>query len=91
MRSGSPSILYRIVGLHVVALGGITIAVTAAAYFLLNSTVNDFENRILRDHAATCRILSGIRGWPLVTRPAARSSGDLYNGLWRICPGGCGR
>ena len=51
MRSGSPSILYRIVGLHVLALGGVTIAVTAAAYFLLNSTVNDFENRILRDHA----------------------------------------
>ena len=34
MRGGSPSILYRLVGLHVVALGGVTIAVTAAAYWL---------------------------------------------------------
>jgi len=53
MRRRSPSILYRIIGLHVVALGGVAIAVTAAAYFLLNATVNNFENRILRDHAAS--------------------------------------
>lgn len=52
MKKGSRSILYRIVGLHVVALGGVTIAVCAATYFLLNSTVNDFESRILHDHAA---------------------------------------
>jgi signal transduction histidine kinase len=49
----SPSILQRIVWLHVLALAAVTIAITAAAYFLLNATVNDFEERVLRDHAAS--------------------------------------
>jgi signal transduction histidine kinase len=48
----SPSILQRILWLHVLALAAITVAVSAAAYLLLNSTVNDFEERLLRDHAA---------------------------------------
>src|SRR5580693_9320183 len=47
----SPSILKRIVWLHVLALAGVTIAIIAATYFLLNSTWNDFEEQILRDHA----------------------------------------
>lgn len=46
------SILYRIVWLHLFALAGISTAITAAAYYLLNSTANDFEERMLRDHAA---------------------------------------
>jgi signal transduction histidine kinase len=63
----SPSILYRIVGLHVVALGGIAIAITAAAYLLLTSTVNDFENRILSDHAADAASYLAFNGgrWSL--------------------------
>ena len=51
MAKGSPSILNRIIGLHVLALAGVTIAIIAATYFLLNSTWNDFEEQILRDHA----------------------------------------
>lgn len=51
MAKRSPSILHRIIGLHVLALAGVTIAFIAATYFLLNSTWNDFEEQILRDHA----------------------------------------
>ena len=53
MLKRSPSILHRIVWLHVLALASIAIAITAAAYFLLNATANDFEERMLRDHAAS--------------------------------------
>jgi signal transduction histidine kinase len=53
MAKRPPSILYRIVWLHLLALAGISAAITAAAYFLLNSTANDFEERMLRDHATT--------------------------------------
>jgi len=49
----SPSILYRIVWLHLLALAAISIAISAAVYFLLNATVDDFEKRMLRDHAAS--------------------------------------
>ena len=75
MRSRSPSILYRIVGLHVVALGGVTVAVTVAAYFLLNSTVNDFESRILGDHAAgVASYLTFDKGhWSLALPPDLRA------------------
>jgi signal transduction histidine kinase len=71
VRGRSPSILHRIVGLHVVALGGVTIAITVAAYFLLNSTVNDFENRLLRDHAASVAsyLAFGGGGWSLALPP----------------------
>jgi len=47
----SPSILQRIIWLHVLALAGVTIAIIAATYFLLTSTWNNFEEQILRDHA----------------------------------------
>jgi signal transduction histidine kinase len=71
VRGRSPSILHRIIALHVVALGGVTIAITAAAYFLLNSTVNDFENRILRDHAASVASYLAFAGgrWSLALPP----------------------
>jgi signal transduction histidine kinase len=71
VRGSSPSILYRIIGLHVLALGGVTIAITAAAYFLLNSTVNDFEDRILRDHAASVASYLAIESgrWSLALPP----------------------
>lgn len=51
MAKRSPSILQRIVWLHVLALASVTVAIIAATYFLLNSTWNDFEEQILRDHA----------------------------------------
>lgn len=47
------SILSRILWLHIVALGVAAIAVPLAAFWLLNSTANGFENRTLRAHAAT--------------------------------------
>lgn len=47
------SILSRILWLHVVALGAAAIAVPLAAFWLLNSTANGFENRTLRAHAAS--------------------------------------
>jgi signal transduction histidine kinase len=46
-----PSIVSRIVSLHILALLAIGLVVSSAAYLLLNSTVNDFEESILRDHA----------------------------------------
>jgi len=46
-------------------------AVTAAAYFLLNHTVNDFENRILRDHAVRVASYLAFEGgrWSLSLPP----------------------
>ena len=94
MRSGSRSILHRIVGLHVVALAGVTIAVTAAAYLLLNSTVNDFENRMLRDHAVSvASYLAFDKGrWSLTLPPdlgAIYTKG--YGGYALAVVGGDGR
>ena len=71
MRRRSPSILHRIVWLHVAVLAGLTIAVSAAAFFLLNATVNDFEEQVLRDHAASVAqhlTFSGGR-WKLALPP----------------------
>jgi signal transduction histidine kinase len=47
------SILSRIVWLHVFALSIAAIAMPLAAYFLLNMTASEFENRTLRNHAET--------------------------------------
>ena len=83
----SPSILQRIVWLHVLALAAVTIAITAAAYFLLNATVNDFEER---DPARSCRqriSASGAGEWTLDAASAVRPAGNLFAGLWRLRPG----
>jgi signal transduction histidine kinase len=63
----SPSILKRIVWLHVLALAAVTIAITSAAYLLLSATVNDFEERTLRDHAASVALHLALEktGWVL--------------------------
>lgn len=47
----APSIVNRIIGLHLLALVATSIVVSGATYFLLNSTINNYEQRILRDHA----------------------------------------
>jgi signal transduction histidine kinase len=47
----APSIVHRIIGLHLLALVATSIVVSGATYFLLNSTINSYEQRILRDHA----------------------------------------
>jgi signal transduction histidine kinase len=47
----APSIVNRIIGLHLLALVATSILVSGATYFLLNSTINSYEQRILRDHA----------------------------------------
>lgn len=49
----SGSILWRIIGLHVLALAGAAVALPLATYFLLNQTAASFENRTLRAHADT--------------------------------------
>jgi signal transduction histidine kinase len=47
----APSIVSRIISLHLLALAATSIVVSGATYFLLNSTINSYEQRILRDHA----------------------------------------
>ena len=45
------SILWRVVLLHLLALIAVTLAVVATSYFVLNSTVNEFERGLLLEHA----------------------------------------
>lgn len=47
----APSIVHRIISLHLLALVATSFVVAGATYFLLNSTINSYERRILRDHA----------------------------------------
>ncbi len=47
------SILQRIISLHVLALAGAFGAISFAEWFVLGSTANDFEQRLLLDHATT--------------------------------------
>jgi signal transduction histidine kinase len=53
------SIVSRIIPAHFLALAASSVVVSAAAYFLLTSTVNGYEQRILHDHAvAVAKYLS---------------------------------
>ena len=47
------SLLWRIVGLHILALGAAAVALPIAIYLLLNDTASSYENRTLRAHADT--------------------------------------
>jgi len=47
------SLLWRIIGLHVLVLAAAAVAVPLAIYFLLNDTAASYENRTLRAHADT--------------------------------------
>lgn len=53
MRLRFKSILQRIISLHVLALAGVFGAISFAAWFVLDATANDFEQRLLLDHAMT--------------------------------------
>lgn len=53
MRLRFKSILQRIISLHVLALAGMFGAISFAAWFVLGATANDFEQRLLLDHAET--------------------------------------
>ena len=61
------SIVSRIIPAHFLALAASSVVVSAAAYLLLTSTVNGYEQRILHDHAAAvARYLSVQEGrWKL--------------------------
>src|SRR5262249_36493887 len=52
MRLRFKSILSRIIWLHLLALAGMFGAISFAAYYLLAESSNNFEERVLRDHAA---------------------------------------
>lgn len=47
------SLLWRIIGLHVLVLGAAAVALPLAIYFLLNDTAAGYENSTLRAHADT--------------------------------------
>ncbi len=47
------SLLWRIIGLHILALTGAAVAVPLGIYFLLNGTAASYENGTLRAHAET--------------------------------------
>lgn len=53
MRLRFKSILQRIISLHVLALAGVFGAISFAVWFVLDATANDFEQRLLLDHAMT--------------------------------------
>jgi signal transduction histidine kinase len=71
MRKTGTSIVGRIIFAHFLALAASAVVVSAAAYFLLTSTVNDYEQRILRDHAiAVAQYLTFQNGhWTLSLPP----------------------
>ena len=70
----APSIVHRIIGLHLLALVATSIVVSGATYFLLNSTINSYEQRILRDHAVVVAKPSGGRKPPFGKQPECRTS-----------------
>jgi signal transduction histidine kinase len=47
------SIISRIIGLHVIAVGITSVCMPLALYWLLNSAANDLHHRALREHADT--------------------------------------
>jgi len=71
MRVRFKSILSRIIWLHVLALAGLFAAISFAAYFLLGATANDFEERVLHDHATAVasHLKASGGGWSLELPP----------------------
>lgn len=49
----SSSILQRIISLHVLSLAGVFGAISFAVWFVLGATADNFEQRLLLDHATT--------------------------------------
>jgi signal transduction histidine kinase len=78
------SIQSRIIWLHIAALMGISLAVSSAAYLLLNTTVENFERRILTDRAASIANFLRIQDgkWTLHWPPELAATYDhLYGGF----------
>ena len=67
----APSILTRIIALHFLAFLGISAAIVAAAFLLLDATVNRFERSVLLTHAQTITryLVPGPAGWSLTLPP----------------------
>jgi signal transduction histidine kinase len=62
------SLLWRIIGLHVLVLSIAAVALPLAIYFLLNDTAASYENRTLRAHADTIAsylVRDSRGGWTL--------------------------
>lgn len=68
----APSILNRIIALHLAAFFGISVAIVAAAFLLLTATVDKFEESVLRMHAQTISQYLSYRDgrWRLALPPA---------------------
>src|ERR1700759_3795361 len=65
------SIVTRIIPAHFLALAASSVVVSAAAYFLLTSTVDGYEQRILHDHAVVvARYLTIEKGRWTLSLPA---------------------
>ncbi len=71
MRFRFKSILGRIIWLHVLSLAGVFAAVSFAAWLLLGSTWDSFEERLLLDHAVTVaeHLKPADHGWSLDLPP----------------------
>ena len=68
----APSVLNRIIVLHLLAFVGISVAIIVAAFLLLNATVNKFEEQVLEAHAQTVSRYLSYQGnhWVLALPPA---------------------
>jgi len=75
VRNGSGSILSRLIWLQVLALAGLLAAGSVAAYLVINATANDFEDKLLQDHAnEVSRYLTWRDGrWSLRLPPALQT------------------
>jgi signal transduction histidine kinase len=73
------SIISRIIGLHVIAVGITSVCMPLALYWLLNSAANDLHHQALREHADTVvryLVSKPDGGWELHLPPDLR---ELYS------------
>ena len=82
----APSILNRIIVLHLIAFAGISIAIVVTAFLVLNATVDKFEQRVLEGHAQiVSRYLSWQNGqWVLGLPPALASDYQAGSGSFAL-------
>src|SRR5262245_32839817 len=71
MRLRFKSILSRIIWLHLLALAGMFGAISFSAYYVLGASANNFEERVLSDHAAAVAADLAMQGseWTLSLPP----------------------
>lgn len=84
--SRAPSILNRIIALHLAAFVGVSVAIIAAAFLLLNATVDKFEESVLRTHAQTISRYLSYRdgGWQLSLPPTLASDYRSESGSFAL-------